>query len=165
LPEHRRGRGWMKITDRLKVEHGVFLLQARWLEDLVKSGAPPEALRATLDTVALAEEWHTLLEDRLLYPALAETLGPGNPLLQEVEQDHRALRALSDKVRTGEFGPEDVLAYVQRLRAHLEREIHGLFVLAEQRIAPERLSGMCNWDAEHIFEEAGKREEWLRSLE
>ena len=40
-----------------------------------------------------------------------------------------------------------------------------LFRLADQRIAPERLAGMCNLDAEHIFEEAGKREEWLRSIE
>jgi len=155
----------MKLTDRLKVEHGVFLLQVRRLEDLVKSGTPAEALRATLETIATAEEWHTLLEDRVLYPALAETLGPDNALLQEVEQDHRDLRALADKVRSAEFASEDVLRYTQRLRRHLEREIHGLFVLAEQRISPERLAAMCNWDAEHIFEEAGKREEWLRSLE
>jgi hemerythrin-like domain-containing protein len=155
----------MKLTDRLKVEHGVFLLQVRRLEDLVKSGTPAEALRATLETIATAEEWHTLLEDRVLYPALAETLGPDNALLQEVEQDHRDLRTLADKVRSAEFASEDILRYTQRLRRHLEREIHGLFVLAEQRISSERLSAMCNWDAEHIFEEAGKREEWLRSLE
>lgn len=155
----------MKLTDRLKVEHGVFLLQVRRLEDLVKGGTPPEALKATLETIATAEEWHTLLEDRVLYPALAETLGTDNALLQEVERDHRDLRTLADRVRSGRFTPEDVLQYIQRLRRHLEREIHGLFVLAEQRIAPERLATMCNWDAEHIFEEAGKREEWLRSLE
>ena len=155
----------MKLTDRLKVEHGVFLLQARWLEDMVKRGAPAEALRATLETIATAEEWHSILEDRLLYPALTETLGADNALLQEVAQDHSELRSLSDKVRSGEFGAEDVLQYVRRLRAHLEREIHRLFVIAEQRISAERLDAMCNWDTEHIFEEAGKRDEWLRSLE
>ncbi len=155
----------MKITDRLKVEHGVFLLQARRLEDLVQKAAPAEVLRATLETLADAEEWHSLLEDRLLYPALAETLGPDNVHLLEVGQDHRDLRSLADKVRTRAFASEDVTAYVQRLRAHLEREIHGIFKLAELRISPERLSGMCNWDAEHIFEEAGKREEWIKSLE
>lgn len=155
----------MKLTHRLKVEHGIFLLQVRRLEELVKGGAAPETLRATLETIATAEEWHTLLEDRVLYPALAETLGRDNPLLREVDQDHRDLRVLADKVRSAAFTSDDVLRYTQRLRQHLEREIHGLFVLAEQRISPERLDAMCNWDAEHIFEEAGKREEWLRSLE
>jgi hemerythrin-like domain-containing protein len=155
----------MKITDRLKVEHGVFLLQLRRLQEMAEKGAPMEALRSTLETIAAAEEWHSLLEDRLLYPALAETLGPDNALLAEVAEDHRALRVLADKVRGPEFTREDVAAYGARLRAHLEREIHGMFRLAEQRISPERLSGMCNWDAEHIFEEAGKREEWLRSRE
>ena len=155
----------MKITDRLKVEHGVFLLQLRRLEQMVEGGAPPEVLQATLGAIATAEEWHSTLEDRVLYPALAETLGSDNAVLREVAEDHRALKALSDRIREGGFTPDDVRAYAKRLRAHLEREIHGVFRVAEQRIAPDRLSSMCNWDAEHIFEEAGKREEWLRSIE
>jgi hemerythrin-like domain-containing protein len=155
----------MKITDRLKVEHGVFLLQLRRLQEMAEKQAPAEALRSTLETIATAEEWHSLLEDRVLYPALAETLGKDNAFLQEVAEDHRMLRVLADKVRGGSFTVEDVTAYATRLRAHLEREIHGIFRLADQRIAPERLAAMCNWDAEHIFEEAGKREEWLRSIE
>jgi hemerythrin-like domain-containing protein len=155
----------MKITDRLKVEHGVFLLQLRRLDEMAARGAPLEVQQATLETIATAEEWHSALEDRLLYPALAETLGEDNAILREVAEDHRALKALSDRVRAGGFTREDVLAYGKRLRSHLEREIHGVFRLAEQRISPERLSDMCNWDAEHIFEEAGKREEWLRSRE
>jgi hemerythrin-like domain-containing protein len=155
----------MKITDRLKVEHGVFLLQVRRLQEMVEKNAPAEALRSTLETIATAEEWHSLLEDRVLYPALAETLGKDNPLLVEITEDHRMLRVLADKVRGAAFTHEDVIAYAARLRAHLEREIHGIFRLADQRISPERLAAMCNWDAEHIFEEAGKREEWLRSIE
>jgi hemerythrin-like domain-containing protein len=155
----------MKITDRLKVEHGVFLLQLRRLDEMAARGAPLEVQQATLETIATAEEWHSALEDRLLYPALAETLGEDDAILREVAEDHRALKALSDRVRAGGFTREDVLAYGKRLRSHLEREIHGVFRLAEQRISPERLSDMCNWDAEHIFEEAGKREEWLRSRE
>jgi hemerythrin-like domain-containing protein len=155
----------MKITDRLKVEHGVFLLQLRRLQEMVEKNAPAEALRSTLETIATAEEWHSLLEDRVLYPALAETLGKDNALLVEIAEDHRMLRVLADKVRGASFTHEDVTAYAARLRAHLEREIHGIFRLADQRIAPERLAAMCNWDAEHIFEEAGKREEWLRSIE
>jgi hemerythrin-like domain-containing protein len=155
----------MKITDRLKVEHGVFLLQLRRLQEMVEKNAPAEALRSTLETIATAEEWHSLLEDRVLYPALAETLGKDNALLVEIAEDHRMLRVLADKVRGASFTHEDVTAYAARLRSHLEREIHGIFRLADQRIAPERLAAMCNWDAEHIFEEAGKREEWLRSIE
>ncbi len=155
----------MKITDRLKVEHGVFLLQLRRLDEMVGRGASLEALQATLEAIATAEEWHSALEDRLLYPALAETLGADDANLRGVAEDHLALKALSDRVRAGGFTREDVVAYGARLRAHLEREIHGVFRLAEQRISPERLTGMCNWDAEHIFDEAGKREEWLRSRE
>jgi hemerythrin-like domain-containing protein len=155
----------MKITDRLKVEHGVFLLQLRRLQEMVEKKAPAEELRSTLETIAAAEEWHSTLEDRVLYPALKETLGSDNELLKEIAEDHRMLRVLADKVRGTSFTPEDVTAYATRLRGHLEREIHGIFRLADQRISPERLAAMCNWDAEHIFEEAGKREEWLRSIE
>ena len=72
----------MKITDRLKVEHGVFLQQLRYLERLVVERAPAEIVRGALEAIVEAEARHSSIEDRVLYPALASQLGPDAPPLQ-----------------------------------------------------------------------------------
>ena len=47
------------------------------------------------------------------------------------------------------------------MRDHLEREIHGLFALAEEWIPAERLESLCKWDEEHLYESLGRRMEWM----
>ena len=41
----------MRITDRLKVEHGVFLQQLRVLRSLVELDAPTPILAAVVETI------------------------------------------------------------------------------------------------------------------
>lgn len=151
----------MKITDRLKVEHGVFLLQLRYLEELLRRHAPPATLVAAVETIAIAEENHSLIEDRVLYPALATALGSDLPVLKQIEEDHRESKELVARIRAGDTDEATVRAWVERLRTHMEREIHATFVLIEETIALERLVSMCNWETEHIYGEMGKRSAWV----
>lgn len=151
----------MKITERLKVEHGVFLDQLRLLERLSGEGAPWPVLRAVVETIAVAEERHDELEDRLLYPELARAVGPGHPALRAVAQDHEAIRSLLVHIRNGEAGAADVDVLVTTMREHLEREIHSVFCLADQWIPEDRLQALGDWDAEHLYSAVGQRERWI----
>ena len=155
----------MKITDRLKVEHGVFLDQLRLLERLVAEGQPDALLRAVVETIAAAEERHDELEDRLLYPELARAIGAEHRALQAVDADHRHIRTLVERIRAGQGGANEVAAFVATLRDHLEREIHSVFPLAVQWIPEERLAALGDWDAEHLFTAVGERERWIERAE
>ena len=154
----------MKLTDRLKVEHGIFLKQLAFLEGLVKLGAPPSLLAAVAEAVVIAEEDHSQLEGRLLYPLLEKAVGADYAPLRKVAEDHEAIAALVARVRGGSPSPETILELVKLMREHLEREIHGLFALAEEWIPAERLAALCNWEEEHLYESAGRRLEWMARL-
>lgn len=150
----------MKLTDRLKVEHGVFLKQLSFLEGLAKLDAPANLLAAVAETIALAEEQHSQLEGRLLYPLLEKALGADYAPLRQVAQDHTELAALIARVRAGTAGAPLILELVQVMRDHLEREIHGLFALAEEWIPAERLESLSSWEEEHLYESLGRRSDW-----
>ncbi|HET8644061.1 MAG TPA: hemerythrin domain-containing protein, partial [Vicinamibacteria bacterium] len=115
----------MKITERLKVEHGVYLLQLRHLEALMAANAPAEVLKSVVAAVAMAEDQHSKLEDNVLYPELAKIVGNEFAPLVQVKEDHHRLAELSAKAAAS-GDPNDVKAFIDLLRAHLEREIHSL---------------------------------------
>jgi len=150
----------MRITDRLRAEHGVFLRQLKTLERLQQEGAPAAVLAAVVAAIADAEEHHSELEDRVLYPALVRVLGPDKVALQGVAREHARLRTLSSSIRSGRFEAKDVADYIQAAREHFEHEIHGVFVLAEAWISDELLEGMANWNVDHTFEELGRPAPW-----
>lgn len=151
----------MKITERLKVEHGVYLLQLRHLEALISAEAGPEVLKAVVRAIATAEDQHSKLEDTLLYPELAKVVGEEFAPLVEVREDHRRLAELSGRAaETGEAA--DVQAFIDLLRGHLEREIHNLFALAEEVLSADLLRSMGNWQEEHIYREMGRPAPWER---
>ena len=151
----------MKITERLKVEHGVYLLQLRHLEALMDAQAPQEVLKAVVQAIAAAEDQHSKLEDNVLYPELAKIVGQEFAPLLQVKEDHRKLAELSG--RAGSTGdPVHVQAFVDLLRAHLEREIHNLFALAEEVLGADLLSSLGNWQEEHIYREMGEPAPWER---
>ena len=153
----------MRITDRLRVEHGVLLRQLRAIEELQAVGAYPEALRAVVAVLARAEEHHSELEERVLFPALARVLGADHEALRVVGADHARLRAAADHITGGDFGPDDVRLYVATAREHFEREIHGLFVIAEELLGDDALSSMANWNVDHTFESTGRPAPWQRA--
>ena len=139
----------MKLTDRLKVEHGVFLKQLAFLEGLVKLDAPSRLLAVVAETIVMAEEDHSQLEGRILYPELEKAVGKDSPGLRQVAEDHAAIAAIVKRVRAGENDAKTILEFVRVMRDHLEREIHGLFALAEESIPAERLEKLSNWEEEH----------------
>jgi hemerythrin-like domain-containing protein len=151
----------MKITERLKVEHGVYLLQLRHLEALMDAQAPPEVLKGVVQAIAAAEDQHSKLEDNVLYPELAKIVGPEFGPLQQVKDDHRKLAELSGRAAAS-GDPVHVQAFVDLLRAHLEREIHNLFALAEEVLGADLLRSLGNWQEEHIYREMGKPAPWER---
>lgn len=150
----------MKITDRLKVEHGVFLQQLRVLERLAREGAGSAVLLAVLETVAAAEEHHAQIEDGLLYPALVKRVGVRFPLLAKLQAEHETIRKITAAIRAEGAEAPLVCRYVDALRKHMESEIHALFVLAEELISEEDLESMCSWNVEHVFAEAGQGAVW-----
>ena len=147
----------MKITDRLKVEHGVFLEQLRFLEELVARNVPTLVLRAAVETIAAAEERHSQLEERVLLPALKKVMGPDFAPIQSVEADHRMLQALTAQVHAGDVDGSVVRAYVDLMRCHMEEEIHCLFPLFDEILGEEALEKLSNWNAEHVLIEVGKQ--------
>jgi len=152
----------MKITDRLKVEHGVFLQQLRVLRSLVDVRAPNPILAAVVETIAVAEEQHSQIEEQALYPALAKVLGRGSSVLVTVAGEHAALRQRVAKIRGGTFDLADVTDFADVLDDHLEREIHTLFALADEWLTEAQLVSMCNWNVEHVYDAAGQRAVWMR---
>ena len=154
----------MKLTDRLRVEHGVFLIQLRHLEALVQQGAPREALAAVTGAIVGAEAHHSAVEDRVLYPALRKRLGEELPALDQIEADHATIRKLGERIGSGSFDDETVTSLISLLRAHMEREIHDTFARIEELIPEDELSAMFNWNVEHVFEASGHRELWLDGL-
>jgi hemerythrin-like domain-containing protein len=146
----------MKVTDRLKVEHGVFLEQLRFLEELVARNAPPLVLRSVVEVIAAAEERHSQLEERVLFPKLAAVMGPGFTPLESVHADHEVISALTAQIQAGDVDRDVVLTYVDVMRSHMEEEIHGLFPLVDEILGPETLESLSNWNAEHVLVESGR---------
>ena len=152
----------MKLTDRLRVEHGVYLLQLRHVEELLKCEAAPEAVAAALSTIVVAEDHHSRLEDAVLYPELERLVGAAAPPLVEVRQTHARLQVLATQARLS-ASPADVRAFVNALREHMEQEIHHVFPLIEELISEELLASLGNWQEDHIRHELGRPERWAPS--
>ncbi len=150
----------MKITERLKAEHGVFLYQLDRLEELALKRAPMEVLAAAVETIASAEEHHAMIEDRVLYPALVKANGGEFALLRKARAEHVELRRLVARIRSGVFDEHTVSAFAGLLREHLEREIHGIFAVAEDLIPADTLAHMADWDVDHLHEAAGVPAPW-----
>ena len=150
----------MKITERLKAEHGVFLSQLDHLQGLVRNKATREVLKAVVETIASAEEHHSRIEDRLLYPALVKAIGRESALLRKSGAEHAKVHELVAQIRAGSFDEATVTAFVEVMGKHLEREIHDVFGLADDMLPEEQLVSMTNWNVEHLYEANAKRQPW-----
>jgi hemerythrin-like domain-containing protein len=145
----------MKLTERLNVEHGVFLRQLRHLRTLVRSSQPRPVLQAVAGTIATALAAHDRLEDDLLYPLLARTLGAAYPPLAAAREEHRRIEQAVGEIVAGRFDDAGLEAFIDLLGAHIENEIHLVFPLAEAWVEPDELESLGNWNVEHVTERAG----------
>lgn len=146
----------MKITERLNVEHGVFLTMLERLEDLVQLKAPSDVLAGVAQTVLDVIEPHCRIEDRWLYPTLAGAFGHDFPPLAAAEAEHHEIQKLAREVQGVGCSARAVSALVVALGSHIEKEIHLIFPLAEEWIPEETLSQMCDWYAEHVRDRSGR---------
>jgi hypothetical protein len=80
--------------------------------------------------------------------------------LRKARAEHVEIRRLVTRIRSGAFGEHTVFAFVTLLREHLEREIHGVFALAEELIPQDTLARMANWDLDHLHAAAGVPLPW-----
>ena len=126
-------------TGALRDEHRVILKALDVLEaatDRLAAGSaiPEAAWSALLDwCVRFADARHHAKEERLLFPALeAGGLGSGGPIAVMLEE-HEMGRRLVRGMRGG--GPQsraaDARAYIDLLRAHIEKENEVLFEIAD----------------------------------
>ena len=156
----------MRITERLNVENGVLLRQLDSLSELLAQQAPPEALAAVAQTIARAACAHFELEERWLYPALEDVIGPDAQRVEAMEAEQREIAGLARSIGAGSAEPETIARFGDVLREHIEKEIHALLPLAEESVPPEELTPPRDWYVEHVYERARRRtarwpERWL----
>lgn len=144
----------MRLTERLNVEHGVFLRQLEYVRELVRVGVPHATALAATRTIAAALAAHDELEERLLYPLLVRALGGAYPPLVKAAEEHRGIADALDAITAGRFDESRLESFLDELNAHLEHEIHVVFPLADAWIPIETLESLGNWNVEHVVERA-----------
>ena len=133
----------MKITECLNVEHGVFLRQLDQLEELFQRRASNEVLAAVLQTIARAVESHAAGEEQRLYPAIEAAYGPQFPPLQVMKIEHEEIDRIVEATKTADFERGLVDRFIEVLRGHIQKEVHALFPMAEDRIPAQKLEEMA----------------------
>lgn len=128
----------MRITERLDVEHRMFVLQLDDVSELIRAGAAPAVWQAAAGTIARVVAVHVSLEEHLVFPALGEARPEWAGLLAELEREHRWMERLARAI------PQDVsgavtLEWIELLRQHVEKETFIAFPLAEESLPAARL--------------------------
>lgn len=143
----------MRITERLNVEHGIFLRQLGYLDSLLRDGnAPLEAIGAVVRTIAGTISAHCRVEDRFLLATIEDAFGSDGPALGGLKGEHEEIEAMLVAAFAGPVDTEFARRFASKLRVHIEKEIHFLMPLAEQWLSPERLTTANNWNEDHIYE-------------
>lgn len=146
----------MKITECLNTEHGVFLTQLEFLEQLVKEKAPDEVLRGVTRTIARAVERHRHVEEKFLYPAILREIGKDFRPIQVMESEHEEIGRLVFEIIRGSAGLSTLVTnFIGVLRQHIMKEIQVLFPLSEERISKQELEQMACQCVEYVHETSG----------
>jgi hemerythrin-like domain-containing protein len=146
----------VKITECLNTEHGVFLTQLNFLEELVAAKAPHEELRAVLRAIARAVERHRHVEEKFLYPAILREFGKDFPPIQCMEAEHEEIgRLIFEVTRGSDQTPALVTNFIQVLRQHIGKEIKILFPMSEEKISVHELEEMTSKSVEFIHQSCG----------
>jgi len=178
----------MKATETLKHEHRVIELvlgALREQADRVEAGQPLDRERAekTLEVLRnFADRCHHGKEERLLFARLEQhglprESGPLAVMLHEHDSGRAHLRALANAIPGAIGGDErarrefvrQARAYVDLLTAHIGKEDHVLFRLADQTLSPEEDEQLARDFAALEREEIGegvheKYHEWAHEL-
>ena len=119
-------------------QHGLALCVT--IERSLRDNPSPETAanlaRRVTDAYDLELRNHFDVEERILFPAIRENLGPA-PLVEELVREHRQLEALVRDAAAAE--PEVLLRFAAQLSAHIRREERELFEDIQKRLPRETL--------------------------
>lgn len=129
----------MNITDAVLAEHGVLYAQ---LEYVVRSAGERETAEQVRGEAAVLQaglEGHALVEDEVLFPALASSLGADGGTLAIMRSEHEEIaetltRAL--QAPDAEAGREALRRLVRLAVDHFGKEEQVLFPMAEELLDP-----------------------------
>jgi hemerythrin-like domain-containing protein len=146
----------MKMTECLNAEHGVFLTQLSFLEQLVGEQASHEVLRAVTRAIARAVEQHRHVEEKFLYPAILREFGHGFAPIKCMESEHEEIgRLIFEITRGSKETPALAARFIEVLREHIGKEIKILFPMSETKISGKELEEMTCQAVQFLHEEAG----------
>ncbi len=91
-----------------------------------------ELARKVADLFELELRNHFDVEERILFPAIRQNLGP-TPLVEELVAEHRLLEDLAARV------PATLAEFGAALSRHIRREERELFEDIQKRLSPETL--------------------------
>lgn len=167
-------------TRELRQEHQLILGYLDLLADLAardELDSEGSALAAHYGGIAeflavFADRFHHEKEERLLFERLRPHLGHCNPVEQMLYEHEllREIRAAADAAHRDRSLPalvEACSAIVEVLRAHIFKEDHILYPMAERALAEEdRVALALGYDEVRVRADgAGLRSRWERALE
>ena len=115
--------------------HNALALCVRIERGLREDTSPAKAAelaRKATDLFELEIRNHFDIEERILFPAIREVLGP-MPLVEELVAEHRQLEALVAGL------PATLAKFAAMLSKHIRREEGELFEDIQNRLPPEKL--------------------------
>lgn len=147
----------MRPTDILKDEHEVILSMLDALAVIADRSDAAGAIdtRDGLDAVAFfrrfADRLHHGKEEARLFPAMIEggypsDGGPVAVMLMEHDEGRQLVGAMEEATKSGQPAPFGLAArkFVSLLRAHIEKENHCLFAMAEGVLSPPKAAALLD---------------------
>jgi len=87
---------------------------------------------------------HFVLEEEVLFPAIARWMGDRRDAITDLLEDHRKMRALFERIRArGSDLPEALRRLGTILEPHIRKEERVLFPLIQERVPAEVLAALA----------------------
>ncbi len=132
----------MRITDRFRSEHAVFVEQLGVLATMVRGGGSVDEIVAGLRMLAAPLRRHAENEERTLFPALGPDAGaPVQILTQEHAQMERWVERMTDTSSRTELATV-FESFDRLLRGHIDREDDVLFPMAENALGDDEIAAL-----------------------
>ena len=153
----------MNILEDLMNEHRTVLGRLNLLEEVEADDDPAwaqETVRGVAEFLEQDLELHLQKEEKLLFPALAQRIGEDGPI-RVMLAEHVEMRAGTKEL--GRLGGQSRLAesdlavvgdFVDLVRAHIDKEDHILFPIAQRELAVPVLEELGEQAAALTLEEA-----------
>ena len=130
----------MRITDRFRSEHAVFVQQLGVLDAMLRGGASLDEVIAGIRILAAPLHRHAQNEESTLFPALdPDADAPIRILTQEHSQIERWLQRMTSAPVTRADLTDIFRSFDALLQGHIVREDEVLFPMAERALGESEL--------------------------